>query len=560
MTAPAWWKNGVCYQIYPRSFADSNGDGIGDLRGILEKLDYLQWLGVNVLWISPFYPSPQFDWGYDVSDYTDIDPDYGTLADFDQLIQEAHQRGMRILLDLVLNHTSDLHVWFQQSRSSRDNPYRDWYIWQDGVNGGPPNDWESLFGGSAWQFDEQTGQYYYHYFFAEQPDLNWRNPEVKEAMFNVSRFWLDRGVDGFRLDALDTIYEDPNLRNSQIDTSLEDLFIDFRLGLADPELSALRQKIRYQHDLPEMHDLMKELRSLVDQYENRVLLGELEQPSYYGNGADELHSVFNFSLIGAMHAPRLRKVLTERLSELPQGAWECNTMSNHDRPRSFTYFSDGAQNKSRARLALALIMFLQGTPVIYYGEEIGMQDFYPQSVEQFRDQLGTWMYNALRTRRGISHTDAFEIAANKVCRDCCRTPMQWENAPNAGFSPLGIDTWLPINPDYKAGINVEEQRGNPDSMLMFLRQLVQIRQTYPAIRLGSMEILHNEGGILAFWRKTSEQSCLILLNMSAAQEEFTQNNDNLRTIFNTGRFTQGDKVGINLTLQPYEIFIAESTR
>ncbi|MBI5960760.1 MAG: alpha-glucosidase, partial [Chloroflexi bacterium] len=422
MTAPKWWQDSVCYQVYPRSFADANGDGIGDLPGLIEKLDYLKWLGINAIWISPFYPSAQLDWGYDISDYVTVDPDYGTLSDFDRLLVEAHRQDIRIVLDMVLNHTSDQHAWFQASKSSRDNPYRDWFIWRDGRNGSFPNDWESLFGGSAWTLDETTGQYYYHYFFKEQPDLNWRNPAVKKALFDAMRFWLDRGVDGFRLDAIGSIYEAENLRDSLVYGSLEEMFIKFRTGVFD-DLSTLRMKTRFQNNLPEIHPLLQDMRHLVDQYGDRLLLGETSDASMYGSGHNELHSVFNFSIIGRLDAAHLRKVLTDRLALLPAGAWESNTVGNHDRRRSYSVYSDGQHDEQRARLALALAMFLQGTPVFYNGEEIGMRNLELTAVEQFQDTFGTRYYHILREKHGMNHDEAFSIAANFICRDGCRSPM-----------------------------------------------------------------------------------------------------------------------------------------
>lgn len=347
MSVPRWWQNAICYQIYPRSFADTNGDGIGDVPGIIAQLDYLQWLGVTALWISPFYPSAQIDWGYDVSDYVGVHPDYGTLADVKQLLAAAHQRGLRVLLDLVLNHTSEQHPWFQQSKSSRTNSYRDWYIWRDGREGNPPNDWESIFGGSAWTLDEATGQYYYHYFFREQPDLNWRHPAVKEAIFGAMRFWLDLGVDGFRLDAISALFEAEDLRDSRTDGSLEEMFIKARRGAFD-DWETLRAKVRHQSNQPEIHPLLQAMRALVDEYDDRVLLGESEEIALYGSGANELHSVFNFAIIEKLEADYQRQVMKNRLAQLPPGAWECNTVGNHDRRRSYSYYSDGQHDEARA--------------------------------------------------------------------------------------------------------------------------------------------------------------------------------------------------------------------
>jgi len=558
MAVPKWWQDAVCYQVYLRSFADSNRDGIGDLPGIIRKLDYLQWLGVNALWVSPFYPSAQFDWGYDVTDYVAIHPEYGALEDFDLLLGEALRRGIRILLDMVLNHTSEEHTWFQNSRSSRENPYRGWYIWQDGVDGGPPNDWESLFGGSAWQYDERTGQYYYHFFFPEQPDLNWRNPEVKEAMFDAMRFWLDRGVDGFRLDAISHIFEREDLQDSHVDLALEDLFLNARMGLFDAGGDQLGRKIRFQQDLPESHDLMRELRGLVDSYGDRVLLGETMETSYYGSGQDELHSVFNFAIIQpALDATCLRQALAARFPLLPEGAWECNAVGNHDRSRSFSLFSDGQHDELRARMALALVMFLRGTPVFYNGEEIGMSNHPPTSVGQIRDGLARWAYRTLRKRPDVDEATAFDIAATYVCRDICRTPMQWHNAPNAGFSPAGVRTWLPLNPNYRQGVNVEDQCSNPASMLSFFRRLIQVRSDNVALRRGEIKLLDETEGALAFWRRSPQQQCLVALNMSAHTATLDLGKGRVRLIFsNYARGKDSDDLA-EIGLDPYEIYVGQ---
>jgi alpha-glucosidase len=333
LSTPHWWQTAVFYQIYPRSFADGNGDGIGDLPGLTAKLDYLRDLGVDALWLSPHYPSPLFDCGYDVADYVNVAPEYGTLDDFRHFLAAAHQRGLRVILDFVLNHTSHQHAWFLESRASRDNLKRDWYIWRDGVGDGPPNDWQSTFGGSAWEHDPATGQYYYHFFLKEQPDLNWRNPEVQAAMFDAARFWLDMGVDGFRLDALGTLFEDPALPPRLSPLTQLDLYRAERAAKTPAERAAIGKQWRaifhHQHDLPEVHDVMRALRRVVDEYDDRVLVGESDDIAYYGNGDDELHLIFNFPLMGT---PRftpgwIRANQRQRLAALPGQAWPCNTLA-----------------------------------------------------------------------------------------------------------------------------------------------------------------------------------------------------------------------------------------
>ena len=557
MSAPTWWKNAVCYQIYPRSFADSNGDGIGDLQGVIDKLDYLQWLGINTIWFSPFFPSPQFDVGYDISNYHDIDPDYGTLADFDRLLESAHQRGIKVLLDLVLNHTSDQHEWFQQSRSSIDNPYHDWYVWEDGKNGQMPNDWESIFGGSAWTYDETVGKYYYHYFFKEQPDLNWRNPEVQQRMFDEVRFWLDRGVDGFRLDAIGALFEDSDLPNADVDVSLGEIFLNWTLGVLEDTTEKFRAKIRYQDDLPENHGVMKQLRNLVDEYHDRILLGETDDIRYYGNGHNELHSVFNFDILrfeahDNLNAEKIRQKLAMRREILPDGAWECNTIGNHDRTRSFTFYGN---DPARYRVALAMIMFLKGTPVIYNGEEIGMSDYLMQNIEIFKDNLGVWVYHTLQELREISPEKALEYG-NVMGRDKCRTPMQWENAPNGGFSPDGVETWLPINPNFATGVNVSEQHDDPESLLYYLKNIIAVRQGYEALQQGEIELLDIDN-VLAFWRRTEQKQCFVALNMSDEVVTLELDKQIISCIFTSHMRPHEQESLALLTLQPYEVYVGQ---
>ncbi|MDX2141282.1 MAG: alpha-glucosidase [Chloroflexota bacterium] len=556
MTTPQWWREAVCYQIYPRSFADSNRDGIGDIQGIIDKLDYLAWLGVTVLWISPFYPSAQLDWGYDISDYTDVHPDYGNLADVDRLIAEAHKRGIRILLDLVLNHTSDQHQWFMQARSSRDNPYRDWYVWRDAKAESPPNDWESIFGGSAWEWDPLTEQYYYHFFFKEQPDLNWRNPQVRQAIYDVMRFWLNRGVDGFRLDAIGSLFEDEHLTNSSVEGTLEAMFIGARSGVFE-DWELMGRKMRYQMNLPEIHRVLAAMRSLVNEYGDRVLLGESADESLCGNGHDQLHSVFNFGLTDTpLNAARLYAQLAERHARFPDAAQDCNTLSNHDRRRSYSVYADGKHDAQRARLALALVTFLSGTPVYYYGEEIGMTNLEFTDLDQLRDEFGIRFYHILRERYGIDHEEAFNTAARFMGRDGSRTPMQWSGQPGAGFTSEHIDSWLPIHSNHMLGVNVEAQRADARSMLTFFRDIVRLRQQNPALTKGSIALLPPHGDVLAFWRKAAEQQCLIALNISEDPGMLPIGAASLYSLYNTGVYPANAQNG-TLYLEPYQLYVGE---
>jgi alpha-glucosidase len=519
-----WWQTAVFYQIYPRSFFDSSGDGIGDLAGILSKLDYLEHLGIDAIWLSPHYPSPQHDCGYDISNYTNVAPEYGTLDDFKDLLIGAHRRSIRIVLDLVLNHTSDQHPWFVESRQSKDSPKRDWYIWRDGVNGNPPNNWNSTFGGPAWELDPKTGQYYYHYFFKQQPDLNWRNPSVKNAMYSAIRFWLDMGVDGFRLDAIGTIFENPSLKNHSARISFSQLFKHSEFAKSRVEKRLIhqlwRKMFKHQVEQPGVHELMQELRQLVDEYHDRVLVGETDDIAYHGDGKNELHLVYNFPLKNTekLTPHKIRqnqKTRLRTLMSIEKGGWPCNTLGNHDSPRVYNHFGDGQHDNQLARLSLALMLTLQGTPFLYYGEEIGMTDYALEDISQFRDLLGVWYYEAQILELGLSPESALKGAIN-TSRDKCRTPMQWSNTMNAGFSSSGAKTWLPVNPNYARGINTDEQEKDPDSLLNFYRRLLRIRRQSPALNGGDYTpIMTSSKNLLTFLRSTPQQKVLVCLNYSS---------------------------------------------
>jgi alpha-glucosidase len=560
-----WWQTAVFYQIYPRSFADGNGDGIGDFQGMIDHLDYLKDLGIDALWLSPHYPSPQFDCGYDIADYTGVDPNYGTVDIFKRFLDGAHQRGLRVILDLVLNHTSDQHPWFIESRSSRDNPKRDWYIWRDGKNGGPPNNWNATFDRTAWTLDETTGQYYYHFFFKEQPDLNWRNPEVKRAMWDAVRFWLDLGVDGYRLDALSTIYEDPNLPDHPLKENLLDLY---KAALADPEHPIdMREKyeqiFKYQVELPEVQDLMRELRRLVNTYPERVLVGETDQIRYYGQADDELNLVFNFPL---MQAPKLtpahvRANQETRLAELPSFAWPCNTLGNHDTPRVKSRFADGKNDDALAKISLALVLTLRGTPFLYNGEEIGMTNLLLDDLDLVRDNLAHFYYHSAMQEMGVPHAEALKLALSNT-RDQNRTPMQWANLPNAGFSPAGVVPWLPVNPNYAQGINVSDQQRDAASMLQFYRTLLRLRKQTPALIDGEYVALHKDASdYLAFLRQNSQQTVLVVLNMSEKPLvlTFEIQSTSARCLYASDAGTSGLYPLAALPVEPFGIFIGELT-
>jgi len=556
-----WWERAVFYQLYPRSFADSNGDGIGDIPGIITKLDYLKWLGIGAVWLSPHYPSPQVDGGYDIADYTAVEPDYGTMRDFDRLLEAMHARSMKLIIDLVLNHTSHQHAWFRQSRSSRDNPKRDWYIWRDSAeDGGPPNNWQSEFGGSAWEYDDATEQWYYHYFLKEQPDLNWRNPEVKAAMFDAACFWLDKGVDGFRLDAISTLFEDRDLtphtsRYSAVDALRSNWLHD--IGGSDISYDdVLSDLFRYQRNHPDNFGLIEELRRLVDGYEDRFLVGETSDLRFLGSGGDRLHSIFNFDLLYQkdLSPEIIRKILLHWGGRAPRGSRIGNTLNNHDQSRMAEHFAP--DDPRRCRSAIAVTLFLEGIPFLYYGEEIGMRDYTLRSLEEMRDHVG-YVYRRLRQEDGIAEAQILK-ELGKFSRDRCRTPMQWTRAANAGFSPAGKGTWLPVNANYRNGVNVTDQLQKPDSLLRFYRKMITLRNRYPALQTGSFHDLDPSRDILLFLRETPQQILLVAINFVSESVHF-------ETVLH-GRILHrcsgsGDRlVPGPQTLVPYEIMIAEIER
>ncbi len=558
--SPKWWQTAVFYQIYPRSFADGNGDGIGDLEGIIHKLDYLRDLGIDALWLSPHYPSPLLDCGYDIADYIDVASEYGKLETFVALLEAAHARGIRIILDLVLNHTSHEHAWFKASSSSRDDPKRDWYIWRDGRDGGPPNNWISTFGGSAWELDLTTGQYYYHFFLKEQPDLNWRNPEVKAALFDAARFWLDLGVDGFRLDAIDTIYEDPALPDHTCAFTQEELWVQ---GYAQGQTPALQEAwdriYEYQLRQPGIHALFRELRQVIDEYEDRVLVGETDEISFYGNGDDELHLVFNFPLMRTNRFTPAWIHANQRAlyAELPEGAWPCNTLGNHDTPRVFSRYSDGEHDVALARLSLALMLTLRGTPILYNGEEIGMTDYILTDLTHIRDTVALWHYDMQRRLLGKPHAEAL-LEAARISRDKCRTPMQWANAPHGGFCPPRAIPWLPVNPNYAHGVNVAGQERDPASLLSFYRRMLVLRKRIPALSAGDYTPrLEEHADCFCFLRAVEGQTCLVVLNFSAAAHTLAFEGLTTQALLysSAARVDAGDVQA--LSLAPFEIYIAE---
>jgi alpha-glucosidase len=487
----AWWQSAVIYQIYPRSFQDSDGDGVGDLAGIEGRLDYLVDLGVDAIWLSPIFPSPMADFGYDVADYCGVDPLFGDLAAFDALLAACHKRGLKLLLDLVPNHSSDRHPWFVESRSSRDNPKRDWYIWRDPApTGGPPNNWISDFGGSSWEWDEATGQYYLHAFLKEQPDLNWRNPELRAAMMDVLRFWFDRGVDGFRIDVLWHMIKHADLPDNPVNEA-------WRPG--DNERDRVHQL--HSTDQPEVHDIAAEMRAIADQHD-AVLIGEIYLPvlkliTYYGTAeAPGVHLPFNFQLIAAnWNAAEIAGRIAKYEAALPEGGWPSWVLGNHDRPRVATRVGT-----AQARVAAMLLLTLRGTPTLYYGDELGMEDV-AIPPDRVQDPLE-------HRQPGIG-----------LGRDPVRTPMAWDGAPNAGFT--SGEPWLPLHDDWRER-NVAAQADDPGSMLNLVKALLALRRAHPALALGEIANVAARGDVLVYERRHGDERLLILLNMSAETQSIAR--------------------------------------
>ena len=532
-TAP-WWKTGVIYQIYPRSFQDSNGDGIGDLRGISTRLDYLAWLGVDALWLSPIYESPMADFGYDVADFRAIDPIFGTMDDFDHLVAEAHARGLKIVMDFVPNHTSSLHQWFLEARSSRDNPKRDWYIWADPrEDGGPPNNWLGYFGGPAWTLDEKTGQYYLHNFLPEQPDLNYRNPAVKEAVWADMRFWLDRGVDGFRLDVIDRMLKDPQMRDNPANP-------DFVQQRDNPTLALKRV---YSEGAPGIHDLIFEFQQVIKAYPERVSIGEIqyysdpdEMAPFYGTEArQELDLPFNFGLLLQHWSARtVRDFVIAYDAAVPPWGWPNYVWGNHDQHRLATRVG----GKAQARLAALLLLTLRGTPFVYQGEELGMENVdIPQALVQ--DPQG-------KNMPGFT-------------RDVARTPIHWNDETNAGFTTG--KPWLPLSDEYPT-FNVETERANPTSILSMYHALLGYRRITPALTLGSLQPQETQpNDTFIYAREYQGERRVIALNFSDEAQVLDVSaaaaNDSGRVVLST-QMDREEAVDLSaLNLRAYEGVIIE---
>ena len=533
-----WWQHAVFQEIYPRSYMDSNNDGIGDLNGIASTMEYLKWLGVDVIWIAPCFPSPQVDFGYDVSEYENIDPMYGTLADFEQMEKVGKQNNVGIVFDFVVNHTSDKHKWFIESSKSKTGPYADWYIWKNGKAANQaPNNWLSAFGGSAWQFVGTRGQYYYHYFYPQQPDLNWRNPKVATAMYDSTAFWYKRGVVGFRLDAVDTLFEDPNLTDNPT--------LPGKNAYGDPNMDD-----KYNKKLPEVHDVMRGLRKTADQY-NAVLIGETwtsdvsELKEYYGGKHDELQMPMDLMMVKLK--PLSADVFRNHVAAvMSTGEWPVWVMSNHDNIRAYTRFADGKHDDDIAKLLAGMYLTLRGTPIMYYGEEIGMANNDPTRKEDVKDPIGQLGWPKEKGRDGE------------------RTPMQWNPTPNAGFTQ-GIP-WLPVPASYQTH-NVETEKADPNSVLNFYQKLLAMRHTNPALLDGDyVAVNETDKNVYAYLRRYKNSAVLVVLNMSekpnTAKYDLSSQGfgaGQAKTLLTTTKAGATQSLS-SVALGPYEVYVGEVTK
>lgn len=528
-----WWQHAVFYQVYPRSFADSNNDGIGDLNGITGKMSYLHDLGVDAVWISPFFPSPQVDFGYDVSDFENIDPMYGTLADFDRMADEGKKQDIRLILDFVVNHSSDQHPWFIDSKSSRTSAHRDWFIWRDGKGPGqPPTNWISVFGGSAWKLDPATNQYYYHAFYAEQPDLNWRNPDVEKAMLDTTRWWYKRGVSGFRLDAVDTLFEDPKLTDNPV--------LPGTTTKGDPETEEIHNK-----RLPEVHDVLKKLRAVADE-SDAVLVGETwtsnidELKEYYGTHDNELQMPmdFMFTTLNKLSPPEFRRQIA---AVDGAGGWPVYVISNHDMVRSYNRYGDGKNNDAIAKMMGAFYLTLRGTPIMYYGEELGMENNNPKRKEDVKDPVG---------RIGWP---------KEIGRDGERTPMQWNTETNGGFSTK--EPWLPVPPSYKTH-NVATESKDANSVLSMYKKVLALRRSNQALVEGSYTALNeSDANVMSYLRSYKGKAVLVALNMSSSPKKASFNlADKAASLKSLVATPKSSAKGMDVSLEPYGVFIGEIVR
>ncbi|CAM3835938.1 glycoside hydrolase family 13 protein [Alkalicoccus chagannorensis] len=551
MEEKVWWKEAVGYQVYPRSFQDSNGDGFGDLQGMISRLDYLQDLGIDFIWICPMYKSPLDDNGYDISDYKDILEDFGTMDDFDQLLEECHQRGMKLIIDLVLNHTSDEHPWFIESRSSRTNPKRDWYIWRDGKNGGEPNNWESIFGGSAWEYDEQTDQYYLHVFSRRQPDLNWENEEVQEALFETVNWWLDKGVDGFRIDAISHIKKRPGFPD-----------------MPNPNKQKYVSSFDMHMNQEGIHEFLKKFKdNTYSRYPHAMTVGEangvsVDEAHLWVGETGKMDMVFQFEHLDlwdedaeqGLDIVNLKKVLSSWQNGLEQDGWNALFIENHDKARVVsTWGSDSTYWKESATALGAMYFLMRGTPYIYQGQEIGMTNIYFDSIDDYDDVAAKNEYKEMAAEgRG---EEALQRLA-KTSRDNSRTPMQWSSGNQAGFT-TGTP-WLKINRNYTE-INVADQLKDPRSILQFYKQMIHLRRTHPLFVYGSYHLLMPEDEqVFAYERELDGQKAVVVTNLTPSSAVFQTDSTLLSSeqlILHNYEETAVYYDNAEITLRPFEALV-----
>jgi oligo-1,6-glucosidase len=549
-----WWKEAVIYQIYPRSFKDSNGDGIGDINGIISKLDYLKELGIDVIWLSPVYKSPNDDNGYDISDYRDIMDEFGTMADWELLLDEMHKRGIKLIMDLVVNHSSDEHAWFMESRKSKDNPYRDYYIWREGKNGKEPNNWESVFSGSAWEYDEATSEYFLHLFSKKQPDLNWENPKLRKEVYDIMKFWLDKGIDGFRMDVINFISKVPGLPDAEL-----------------PEGKRYAPGGEYFINGPRIHEFLHEMnKETVSQYDV-MTVGEMPGASvedamlYTDENRHEVNMVFTFEHVDLDAGPSgkwdlhplkladLRDNITKWQKGLEQVGWNSLYLNNHDQPRMVSRFGNDKEYRvPSAKMLATFLHTLKGTPYIYQGEEIGMTNVRFESIEDYKDIEILNMYHEKVIENGEDPQNVMQSIYVKG-RDNARTPIQWDDSEHAGFT-TGTP-WLKVNPNYKE-INAKQVLEDPNSVFHYYRNLIQLRKQNPIMVYGSYDlILPDHEQIYAYVRRYEGQTLLVLLNFSSEQSVFELPSEvsyTERKLFIHNYEVNDEETIDNIKLKPYE--------
>lgn len=551
-----WWKEAVVYQIYPRSFMDSNGDGIGDLRGIISKLDYLKELGIDAVWLSPCYKSPNDDNGYDISDYRDIMDEFGTLEDFKELLFEMHKRNIKLVMDLVVNHSSDEHKWFIESRSSKDNPKRDYYIWRDGKNGKTPNNWTSCFGGSAWEYDETTDQYYLHLFSKKQPDLNWENETLRKEVYDMMKYWFDMGIDGFRMDVVSMYSKVPGLPDGKVYGCETDCAIGsehFTNG-------------------PRIHEFMKEInKEVLSKYKDVMTVGEaagvtIEEAKKYANSDEsELSMVFHFEHMGVdareggkwdikkWKLTDLKKILSKWETELHGKAWNSIYLSNHDQPRMVSRFGSEKFREESSKMLFTMLLTMEGTPYIYQGEEIGMTNVKFPSIDDYRDIEVKNMWKEYVEHRGYS-PEEFMKAVHYIARDNNRTPIQWDDSENAGFT-TGTP-WIGVNPNYKE-INVKNTLANKNSIFYYVKELIKLRHENPIAVYGDFkEYMEDSESLYVYERNFEGKTMLVILNFTGEEQKFEipEKFKNMNSKLYISNYENTDKFEKN-TLRPYEAIV-----